>query len=60
MRGFLAAAAVLLLAAGAAQAVNYTPTAHGFASFTGVAPGADTACREIAGLVREAYEGRLV
>jgi acetyl esterase/lipase len=38
----------------------YDNLAHGFASFTGVAPRADTACREIAGLVREAFEGRLV
>jgi acetyl esterase len=37
----------------------YDNLAHGFCAFTGVAPAADTACREIAGLVREAYEGRL-
>ncbi|MGH6956395.1 MAG: alpha/beta hydrolase [Caulobacteraceae bacterium] len=37
----------------------YDNLAHGFCAFTGVAPAADIACREIAGLVREAIEGRL-
>src|SRR5215472_15533130 len=37
----------------------YDNLAHGYASFTGVAPAADIACREIAGLVRETIEGRL-
>jgi len=37
----------------------YDSLVHGFAGFTGVVPAADVACREIAGLVREALEGRL-
>jgi acetyl esterase len=37
----------------------YDTLAHGYTAFTGVAPEADVACREIAGLVREAIEGRL-
>jgi acetyl esterase/lipase len=37
----------------------YDNLAHGFSAFTGVAPAADVACREIAGLAREAIEGRL-
>lgn len=37
----------------------YDGLAHGFTAFTGVVPGADIACREIAGLVREGLEGRL-
>ena len=37
----------------------YDSLAHGFTAFTGVVPGADIACREIAGLVREGLEGRL-
>jgi acetyl esterase/lipase len=37
----------------------YDNLAHGFAAFTGVAPAADVACREIAGLARRAMEGRL-
>lgn len=37
----------------------YDALAHGFTAFTGVVPRADCACREIAGLVREAIEGRL-
>ena len=37
----------------------YDNLAHGYAAFTGVAPAADVACREIAGLVRETIEGRL-
>ena len=37
----------------------YDSLAHGFAAFTGVIPAAETACREIAGLVREGLEGRI-
>jgi acetyl esterase/lipase len=37
----------------------YDALAHGFCSFVGIVPAADVACREIAGLVREAIEGRL-
>ncbi len=37
----------------------YDPLIHCFTAYTGVAPAADTACREIAGLVRGAYEGRM-
>lgn len=37
----------------------YDALAHGFTALTGAAPSADVACREIAGLVREAIEGRL-
>jgi acetyl esterase len=37
----------------------YDALAHAFVAFTGVVPGADVACREIAGLVREGYEGRI-
>jgi acetyl esterase/lipase len=37
----------------------YDALTHGFTAFTGAAPGADVACREIAGLVRETIEGRL-
>jgi acetyl esterase len=37
----------------------YDALAHGFTAFTGAIPGADIACREIAGLVREGLEGRL-
>jgi len=49
-----------LRAAGAPVAYRcYDNLAHGFAAFTGVVPAADVACREIAGLVREAIEGRL-
>ena len=33
--------------------------AHGFTAFTGAVPAADVACREIAGLVREGFEGRI-
>ncbi len=36
----------------------YDSLCHGFASFTGAVPAADAACREIAGLVRQHYEGR--
>ncbi|MEM1104828.1 MAG: alpha/beta hydrolase [Pseudomonadota bacterium] len=36
----------------------YDRLAHGFTAFTAVAPAADKACREIAEMVREAYEGR--
>jgi len=38
----------------------YDSLAHGFTAFTGVIPCADVACREIAGLVREGFEGRIV
>jgi acetyl esterase/lipase len=37
----------------------YDSLCHAFTAFTGVIPGADVACREIAGLVREGYEGRI-
>src|SRR5690606_3629425 len=37
----------------------YDSLGHGFTAFTGVAPCADVACREIAGLVREGLEGRI-
>ena len=37
----------------------YDGLAHAFTAFTGAVPGADVACREIAGLVREGYEGRI-
>lgn len=37
----------------------YDSLLHGFTAYGGVAPAADTACREIAGLVREGYEGRI-
>jgi acetyl esterase/lipase len=37
----------------------YDHLIHGFSGFTGVAPAADTACREIAGLVREGLQGRI-
>jgi acetyl esterase/lipase len=38
----------------------YDNLSHGYAAFTGVTPAADVACREVAGLVRESIEGRLV
>ena len=37
----------------------YDNLAHGFTAMTGAAPAADAACREIAGLVREGFEGRI-
>ncbi|MDP3855110.1 alpha/beta hydrolase [Phenylobacterium sp.] len=37
----------------------YDSLAHAFTAFTGAVPAADTACREIAGLVREGLEGRI-
>jgi acetyl esterase len=37
----------------------YDSLAHGFAAFTGAVPCADVACREVAGLVREGFEGRI-
>jgi len=37
----------------------YDGLAHAFTAFTGAVPGADVACREIAGLVREGFEGRI-
>jgi acetyl esterase len=37
----------------------YDSLAHGFTAFTGAVPAADTACREIAGFVRQAYDGML-
>ena len=49
-----------LKAAGVPTAYRcYDALAHGFTAFTGAVPAADTACREIAGLVRQAVEGRL-
>jgi acetyl esterase/lipase len=37
----------------------YDGLLHGFTAYTGAVPAADIACREIAGLVREGYEGRI-
>ena len=37
----------------------YDNLPHGYTAFIGVAPRAEVACREIAGLVRETIEGRL-
>ena len=37
----------------------YDSLAHAFVAFTGVVPLADVACREVAGLVREGFEGRI-
>ena len=37
----------------------YDSLCHAFTAFTGAVPAADVACREIAGLVREGYEGRV-
>lgn len=37
----------------------YDHLTHGFTAFTGAVPAADIACREIAGWVREGFEGRL-
>lgn len=37
----------------------YDSLVHGFTAFTGASPAADTACREIAGFVRQAYDGML-
>jgi acetyl esterase/lipase len=37
----------------------YDALAHGFTAFTGAVPAADIACREIAGMVREGFEGRI-
>jgi acetyl esterase/lipase len=36
----------------------YDALAHAFTAFTGAAPAADAACREIARLVRERLEGQ--
>jgi acetyl esterase/lipase len=49
-----------LQAAGTAVVYRcYDALAHGFCAFTGAVPAADGACREIAGLVREAFGGRV-
>jgi acetyl esterase/lipase len=49
-----------LKAAGAPVAYRcYDSLLHGFTAYGGAVPAADTACREIAGLVREGYEGRI-
>jgi acetyl esterase/lipase len=49
-----------LKAAGVAVVYRcYDSLAHAFTAFTGAVPAADVACREIAGLVREGYEGRI-
>ncbi|HEY8002959.1 MAG TPA: alpha/beta hydrolase [Phenylobacterium sp.] len=37
----------------------YDGLAHAFTAFTGAVPCADVACREVAGLVREGFEGRI-
>lgn len=48
-----------LRAAGVAVSYRcYDSLAHGFTAFTGAIPAADGACREIAGLVREAFDAR--
>jgi acetyl esterase/lipase len=50
----------MLKAAGAPVVYRcYDSLAHGFTAFTGAVPCADVACREIAGLVREGFEGRI-
>ena len=52
--------ALLLKAAGVPVAYRcYDALAHGFTAFTGAVPGADIACREVAGLAREGLEGRI-
>jgi acetyl esterase/lipase len=52
--------AVALKAAGVPVVYRcYDRLAHGFTAFTGAVPCADVACREIAGLVREGFEGRI-
>lgn len=38
----------------------YDSLCHAFTGFTGASPCADIACREVAGLVREGFEGRIV
>ncbi len=37
----------------------YDSLAHGFTAFTGAGPASSVACREIAGFVRQAYDGML-
>lgn len=37
----------------------YDSLSHGFTAFGGAVPCADVACREVAGLVREGFEGRI-
>ena len=37
----------------------YDSLCHAFTGFTGASPCADIACREVAGLVREGFEGRI-
>ena len=37
----------------------YDGLVHGFTAFTGAVPAVDTACREIAGMVKEGFEGRI-
>ena len=37
----------------------YDSLCHAFTAYTGAVPAADVACHEIAGLVREGYEGRI-
>jgi acetyl esterase len=37
----------------------YDHLAHAFTAFTGAVPAADIACREIAGMVREGFQGRI-
>lgn len=52
--------ALRLKAAGVPTAYRcYDGLAHAFTAFTGAVPAADVACREIAGLVREGFEGRI-
>lgn len=52
--------AVALKAAGVPVVYRcYDRLAHGFTAFTGAVPCADVACREVAGLVREGFEGRI-
>ena len=48
-----------LQAAGAPMTYRcYDALTHGFTAFTGAVPGADAACRQIARLVRKAFEAR--
>ena len=37
------------------QVVCYDSLAHGFTAYTGAVPAADKACRDIAGMIADAY-----
>ena len=54
----LAYARALKAAGVATHYRSYDSLTHAFAAFTGAVPAADAACREIAALVRRAYEGQ--